>query len=111
MNQEEKKEAVLAWIQSGCNYQQGAMLYSQFGKNNFLKKDFLGKQHKHTTKIIYELCKSVGLDYAQLQRDKLINELPSTASRSGSIALINSPVPELVEGIPEVLEVYCLIVR
>lgn len=58
-------------------------------KNKFLKKDFPGRQHKHATKIIYELCKSVGLNYAQLQREKLIPEiaeevikkLPSTASR------------------------------
>ncbi len=35
---EESKQVVLDWIQSGCNYQQGTMLYSQFGKNNFLKK-------------------------------------------------------------------------
>jgi hypothetical protein len=43
---EENKQVVLDWIQSGCNYEQGAMLYSQFGKNNFLKKDFPGKQYK-----------------------------------------------------------------
>ncbi len=48
------------------------MLYSQFGKNIFLRKDFPGKQHKHATKIIYELCKSVGLDYLKLQQDMLI---------------------------------------
>ena len=103
---EENKKVVLDWIQSGCNYEQGTMLYSQFGKNNFFKKDFPGKQHKHATKIIYELCKSVGLDYAQLQREKLIPELeekpikklPSTASRSGSNSLINALVPEPVEG-------------
>lgn len=113
MNSQEKKEAVLDWIQLGCNYDQGVALYSQFGKNNFLKKDFPGKQHKHATKIIYELCKSVGLDYAQLQRDKLIPELeekpikklPSTASRSGSIASINATVPGfLVSGLVEDVE-------
>jgi len=59
---EENKQVVLDWIQSGCNYELGAMLYTQFRKNNFLKKDFPGKQHKHAIKIIYELCKSVGLD-------------------------------------------------
>jgi len=65
MEIEENKQVVLDWIQSGCNYEQGAMLYSQFGKNSFLKKDFPGKQHKHATKIIYELCKSVGLECKQ----------------------------------------------
>jgi len=106
MTIEENKQVVLDWVQSGCNYEQGAMLYSQFGKNSFLKKDFPGKQHKHATKIIYELCKSVGLDYAQLQQEKLIpeleekliNVLPSTASCSGSIASNNATVPEPVEG-------------
>jgi hypothetical protein len=48
------------------------MLYGQFGKNIFLRTDFHSKQRKYSTKIIYELCKSVGLDYAQLQKDNLI---------------------------------------
>ena len=113
MTTEENKQLVLNWIQSGCNYEQGAVFYNQFGKNKFLKKDFPGKQYKHATKIIYELCKSVGLDYAQLQREKLIQELeekpikmlPSTASRvrlsthaegSGSKALISASVPEFL---------------
>jgi len=86
--QQERKEAVLEWIQSGCNYDQGVLLYSQFGKNKFLIKDFNGKQHKYSTKIIYELCKSASLDYAQLQSEKLIpvlqetpiKQLPSTDS-------------------------------
>lgn len=69
---EENKLLVLDWIQSGCNYEQGTVLYSQFGKNNFLKKDFPNKQHKHATKIIYELCKSVGLNYNQIIQEKLI---------------------------------------
>ena len=103
---EENKQVVLDWIQSGCNYEQGAMLYSQFGKNNFLKKDFPGKQHKHATKIIYELCKSVGLDYAQLQREKLIPELKE--QRPVKIlelkAVKHSDIPEDKE-IPEVLDV------
>jgi hypothetical protein len=72
MNQEEKKDAVLQWIESGCNYDLGVQLYSQLGKNNFLRKDFIGKQHKYSTKIIYELCKSASLDYARLQSEKLI---------------------------------------
>jgi hypothetical protein len=78
MNQQERKETVLEWIQSGCNYDQGVQLYSLFGKNNFLRKDFIGKQHKYATKIIYELCKSVGLNYARLQSEKLISVLQET---------------------------------
>ncbi len=120
MQYNEKQQLVLQWIESGCDYLQGTMLYGQFGKNIFLKADFHTKQRKYATKIIYELCKSVGLDYAQLQKDKLIpiikesliKELPSTAScvrlttnaeGSGNIALFNEPVPELVEGMPEAI--------
>jgi hypothetical protein len=98
------------------------MLYGQFGKNIFLKADFHGKQRKYATKIIYELCKSVGLDYAQLQKDNVIpifkespiKELPSTASKrqpsseiegSVSIVPINDTVSEPVEDMPESLSV------
>lgn len=103
---EENKQVVLDWIQSGCNYQQGSMLYSQFGKNSFLKKDFQGKEHKHATKIIYELCKSVGLDYSQLQREKLIPELEekTLVKKPEQKAVKLSDIPEDKE-IPEILEV------
>ena len=72
MEYNEKQQLVLQWIGSGCDYLQGTMLYGQFGKNIFLRTDFHSKQRKYATKIIYELCKSVGLDYAQLQKDNLI---------------------------------------
>ena len=72
MEYNEKQQLVLQWIESGCDYLQGTMLYGQFGKNIFLRTDFHSKQRKYATKIIYELCKSVGLDYAQLQKDNLI---------------------------------------
>jgi hypothetical protein len=105
---EENKQIVLDWIQSGCNYDKGAVLYTHFGKNNFLKKDFPDKQHKHATKIIYELCKSVGLDYAKLLREKLIpkfEEMLAEKKPVKKLPLIRSTVPEPVEGIPEALEV------
>jgi len=78
----EKQKTVLQWIESGCDYLQGTMLYGQFGKNIFLRTDFHSKQSKYATKIIYELCKSVGLDYAQLQKDNLIPDL--NAAKSGN---------------------------
>jgi len=78
MEYNEKQITVLEWIESGCDYHQGSMLYGQFGKNKFLRKDFIGKQHKYATKIIYELCKSVSLDYARLQAEKLIPVLQET---------------------------------
>lgn len=72
MKYNEKQQLVLQWIKSGCDYLQGTMLYGQLGKNIFLRTDFHSKQRKYATKIIYELCKSVGLDYAQLQKGNLI---------------------------------------
>lgn len=72
MEYNEKQQLVLQWIESGCDYLQGTMLYNQSGKNIFLKSDFHSKQRKYATKIIYELCKSVGLDYSQLQKENMI---------------------------------------
>ena len=60
------------------------MLYGQFGKNIFLRSDFHSKQRKYATKIIYELCKSVGLDYTQLQKDNLIPDLNAAKSSNES---------------------------
>jgi hypothetical protein len=88
MNQQEKKEAVLDWIRSGCNYDEGVLLYSQFGKNIFMKKDFPNKEHKHATKIIYELCKSVGLNYQQLNQENLI---PTVQKKQSEIETPLSP--------------------
>ncbi len=110
MNQEERKEAVLEWIQSGCNYDQGVQLRSQFGKNNFLRKDFIGKQHKYSTKIIYELCKSAGLNYHQLKSDKFI---PKVGMKLPEQKTIQQPEPEIVplnetreeKELPEIIEI------
>ena len=86
------------------------ILYSQFGKNSFLKKDFPDKQHKHATKIIYELCKSVGLDYAQLHREKLFPELEEKPEEKKPVkkpelkSVKQSDIPEGKE-IPKILDV------
>lgn len=123
MEYNEKQKLILEWIASGCEYYQGSMLYGQFGKNSFLRKDFPGKQHKYATKIIYELCKSVGLDYARLQSEKLIPavpkahrdsvpeqflknidpNLPDGQTNQIDPAVINAPVSEPAEDIPEIL--------
>ena len=105
MEYNKKQKLVLQWIESGCDYLQGTMLYGQFGKNNFLKKDFPGKQHKHSTKIIYELCKSVGLDYLLLQREKLIPKIaeedsikkPELKTIKLSDILEDNEIPEALE--------------
>jgi len=72
MEYNEKQQLVLQWIESGCDYEQGTLLYGKFGKNKSLKTYFLGKTQAYVTKLFYELCKSVALNYAQLQKDSLI---------------------------------------
>jgi hypothetical protein len=62
-------------MESGCNYDQGVLLYNVLGKNSFMKKDFPNKQHKYATKIVYELCKSVGLDYRLVTKENLFPSL------------------------------------
>jgi len=98
MEYNEKQKLVLKWIESGCDYLQGTMLYGQFGKNIFLKADFHSKQRKYATKIIYELCKSVGLDYAQLQKDNLIPNLKATEPGNESTQEIKNLVQSSTDG-------------
>jgi len=92
----EKQKTVLQWIESGCDYLQGTMLYGQFGKNIFLRTDFHSKQRKYATKIIYELCKSVGLDYAQLQKKNRIQIVKKSLIKETWLicsAIITSSIP------------------
>ncbi|HCY41737.1 MAG TPA: hypothetical protein DHV48_10335 [Prolixibacteraceae bacterium] len=109
MNQEERKDAVLAWIQSGCNYDEGVKLYSQFGKNNFLRKDFPRKEKKYTTKIIYELCKSAGLNYHQLKAEDKIpvfqEKLPEQKTiQKPELFVVPSGETLPVKELPEIME-------
>jgi len=67
-----EKAEVLSWIADGCNYALGTEIYSRLGKNAFLKRDFPGKAHKYQGKLLYELCKSVGLDHTQIIQDNLL---------------------------------------
>jgi len=115
MNKEEKQHAVLEWIESGCNYDRGVVLYDQFGKNSFMRKDFPNKQHKHATKIIYELCKSVGLNHNQIIQEKLIPSVqnkqqeehnPITSDQLPNHSLqtpTNKELPEIME-VQEIVE-------
>lgn len=105
MEYNEKQRLVLQWIESGCEYLQGTMLYGQFGKNIFLKADFHGKHRKYATKIIYELCKSVGLDYAQLQKENLIpvfnaSKLGNKSTLEVKDSALNTPDEQAEEIVP-----------
>jgi len=49
------------WVKSGCNYNDGCVLYAAFGKNKTLARLFPGRQQRYETKLKYELLKCVGL--------------------------------------------------
>ena len=75
----EIKQEVLIWIAEGCDYTQGVELYRKYGKNMMLKRDFPNHQNRYSTKIVVELCKSVGLDYGEFlidrNKNKEVNEV------------------------------------
>ena len=109
MTTEENKQEVLDWIEAGCNYQQGTMIYSRLGKNGILKQDFPGKQYKYQGKLLYELCKSVGLDHTAILQGNIIpviqetvfNPLPSpTLIPRTNRSLLPEP-DEMPESLPE----------
>lgn len=105
MASNEVKQEVLQWIADGCNYQAGVALYTQYGKNVFLKRDFPAHQNRYSTKIIYELCKSVGLDYRQLKSKEQIPEVkPVAATPFKMTVIVNNLKPEPAEGMPETIE-------
>jgi hypothetical protein len=52
---------VKKWIKDGCNYTDGCALYAIYGKNKILARLFPGRENTYSTKLKYELCKSVGL--------------------------------------------------
>ncbi len=117
MTSNEIKKEVLNWIADGCDWDKGMMLYSVYGKNKALAKNIAGKPNTQSTKLIYELCKSVGLDYQELKNGKVIpnihTEYPSTKPIVITVDQISEKlknrltIGEMVEpeGIPEILEV------
>lgn len=131
MTSNEIKQVVLNWIADGCDWDKGMMLYSVYGKNRALAKNIAGKKATQSDKLIYELCKSVGLleIYKKLKEEnklpvgELVKTLPSTAkekpSSTGSVGgavsmavcinqmkIVTVPErrPEFIEG-PETIDV------
>lgn len=72
MAPEQVVKEITDWIHSDRNYEVGVTLYSLYGKNLMLKRDFPGKAHKHMDKLTYELCKIAGIDYQQLKNENKI---------------------------------------
>lgn len=74
----ENKQQVLAWIEDGCEWNKGLILYSMYGKNQMLLKNISNKQSSQSGKLIYELCKSVGIDYLKMKSMGQIPEVKPT---------------------------------
>lgn len=66
MATEDPRSFVLVWLHLGANYDQGAALYARLGKNRNMAALFPGKKNRLESKLRYELCKSVGLDWKKL---------------------------------------------
>ena len=113
MNSEEIKQEVLQCIADGCDYEAGVALYNAYGRNVMLRRDFPGHKLRYSTKIIAELCKSVGLEYGQLLVEKKIvvvkDMLPLTRfAAQGAGALISKASVaerEAVDAMPETIDV------
>lgn len=94
---------VLNWIANGCDYASGAEIYSRIGKIIFLRQQFPGKEHKYKGKLMYELCKSAGLDINQVigdnpvcsPADPVINPSPKDL-KPIQIKRAQLPPPELM---------------
>jgi hypothetical protein len=104
MSSEEIKQQVLDWIADGCNYEAGVALYTAYGKNVMLKRDFPNHKMRYSTKIVYELCKSVGLEYGQLLVDKKIVVAPTPMTVCINQMKINT-VTNSIDDLPEAIEV------
>lgn len=63
---EDPRSLVFEWLRSGADYNLGAALYAQVGKNRNMAALFPGKKYRMESKLRYELCKSVGLDWKKL---------------------------------------------
>ncbi len=53
------------WLNSEANFEEGVALYFRFGRNRNLASLFPGRKQRYESKLRYELCKSVGLDWRE----------------------------------------------
>ncbi len=95
---EDPRSLVLEWLQAGAGYEQGAALYVQVGKNRNMAALFPGRKYRFQSKLRYELCKSVGLDWKKLPSGTKIEEgpgviRPAPVSDSDSSFSFASPSP------------------
>jgi hypothetical protein len=60
---EYQRSFVLEWLNSGAHFDQGVVLYARIGKNRNMAALFPGRKQRYESKLRYELCKSVGIDW------------------------------------------------
>jgi hypothetical protein len=87
MEIENPRLLVLEWLQAGADYDQGSALYVRVGKNRNMAALFPGKKYRLQSKLRYELCKSVGLDWKKLP---LVADCSDTAAVIDPISIPGS---------------------
>lgn len=102
---EDPRSLVLEWLSAGANYDQGTALYARVGKNRNMAALFPGKKYRMESKLRYELCKSVGLDWKKLQLGTEVDDglaakqpvpVSSSVSSLSSASFSASPSPSSV---------------
>lgn len=90
---EEPRSLVLEWLRAGAEYDQGVALYAQFGRNWNMAALFPGRKQRYESKLCYELCKSVGLDWKKMPLGAVIDDYAAIAQSvpvSGSVSSFSS---------------------
>jgi len=83
---EESRSLVLEWLRSGADYELGAALYARVGKNRNMAALFPGKKYRLESKLRYELCKSVGIDWKKMPLGTEIDD-GATANQAGPVSV------------------------
>ncbi|GEM_PF-2100110 len=68
------KNTVLQWIENGCVYQTGLNILSGTGRHKQLIKVITNRQHRYSSKLLYELCKEAGIPFASYADACLLNK-------------------------------------
>ena len=90
---EEPRSLVLEWLRTSADYDQGTTLYARVGKNRNMAALFPGKKYRFQSKLRYELCKSVGLDWKKLPLGAEFDDGPAATQPvpvSGTVSSFSS---------------------
>jgi hypothetical protein len=61
------KNAIISWLESGRDYNEGVDLYFKYGRNPNFKKMFPHRENRYATKLAYELAKLAGISLSEFQ--------------------------------------------